>query len=104
MYLGKVVEEAPTGELFDEPLHPYTQALMRAVPQIDPDNLVETVAVEGDLPNPIHPPSGCHFHPRCPVAMDVCRSEYPALRRVSPRRVVACHLYDGSVEDARPAQ
>jgi oligopeptide/dipeptide ABC transporter ATP-binding protein len=104
MYLGKVVEEAPTGELFDEPLHPYTQALMRAVPQIDPDNLVETVAVEGDLPNPIHPPSGCHFHPRCPFAMDVCRSEYPALRRVSPRRVVACHLYDGSVEDARPAQ
>jgi oligopeptide/dipeptide ABC transporter ATP-binding protein len=98
MYLGKVVEEAPTGELFEEPLHPYTQALMQAVPQLDPDEAVETVAVEGDLPNPIHPPSGCHFHPRCPFAMDVCRSEYPPLRRVAPRRLVACHLYDGRPE------
>jgi peptide/nickel transport system ATP-binding protein len=94
MYLGKVVEDAPTSELFEQPLHPYTQALMQAVPQIDPDHIVEAAAVEGDLPNPIHPPSGCHFHPRCPFAMDVCRSEYPSLRRVSPRRVVACHLYE----------
>jgi peptide/nickel transport system ATP-binding protein len=95
MYLGKIVEEAPTGELFAKPLHPYTQALMQAVPQLDPDEVVEAPAVEGDLPNPINPPSGCHFHPRCPFAMDVCRSDYPALRRVSPGRVVACHLYDG---------
>src|SRR5207244_10735406 len=73
MYLGKVVEEAPTDELFEEPLHPYTQALMQAVPQLDPDEAVEAAVVEGDLPNPIHPPSGCHFHPRCPFAMDVCR-------------------------------
>src|SRR5262249_3199781 len=57
MYLGKVVEDAPTGELFEQPLHPYTQALMQAVPQIDPDHIVEAAAVEGDLPNPIHPPS-----------------------------------------------
>jgi oligopeptide/dipeptide ABC transporter ATP-binding protein len=98
MYLGRVVEEAPTVELFAEPLHPYTQALMLAVPQLDPDEVVETVAVEGDLPNPINPPSGCHFHPRCPFAMDVCRSESPLLRRVAPKRVVACHLYDDRAE------
>lgn len=98
MYLGKVVEEAPTADLFEAPLHPYTQALMRAVPQLDQDEAVETVAVEGDLPNPIHPPAGCHFHPRCPAAMDLCRSEYPLLRRVTPQRVVACHLYDGEAE------
>ena len=96
MYLGRVVEEAPTGALFDEPLHPYTQALIRAVPEIDPDKAGETTAaVEGDLPNPIHPPSGCHFHPRCRFAMDVCRIEYPHLREVAQGRAVACHLYDG---------
>jgi oligopeptide/dipeptide ABC transporter ATP-binding protein len=107
MYLGKVVEESPTGELFAEPLHPYTQALMHAVPQLDPDQAVETAAVEGDLPNPIHPPSGCHFHPRCPFAMDRCRAESPELRRVAARRVVACHLYDDRPEVAAalaPAQ
>jgi peptide/nickel transport system ATP-binding protein len=98
MYLGKVVEESPTEELFAQPLHPYTQALLQAVPQLDPDDVVETAAVEGDLPNPIHPPSGCHFHPRCPFAMDVCRSDYPALRRASPNRLVACHLYDGATD------
>ena len=94
MYLGKVVEEAPTKELFEQPLHPYTQALIRAVPEIDADVVVETVAVEGDLPNPIHPPSGCHFHPRCPFAMDVCKQVYPVLREVAAGRRVACHLYD----------
>jgi len=98
MYLGRVVEEAPTGELFAEPLHPYTQALMQAVPQLDPDEAVQAAAVEGDLPNAIHRPSGCHFHPRCPFAMDVCRSESPELRRVAARRVVACHLYDDRPE------
>jgi oligopeptide/dipeptide ABC transporter ATP-binding protein len=100
MYLGRLVEESPTAELFQEPLHPYTQALIRAVPDIDPDRTVETVAVEGDLPNPIHPPSGCHFHPRCPFAMDICRIEYPQARQVAPGRVVACHLYDAQVAAA----
>jgi oligopeptide/dipeptide ABC transporter ATP-binding protein len=94
MYLGRIVEEAPTAQLFAEPLHPYTQALLRAVPSLDPDVVTETAAVEGDLPNPIHPPTGCHFHPRCPHAMDVCRSEYPSLRRGPGGRTVACHLYD----------
>jgi peptide/nickel transport system ATP-binding protein len=95
MYLGRIVEEAPTAELFAEPLHPYTQALLRAVPSLDPDVVTETAAVEGDLPNPIHPPTGCHFHPRCPHAMDVCRREYPSLRRAPGGRTVACHLYEG---------
>ena len=99
MYLGRVVEEAPTGELFDKPLHPYTQALIQAVPQLDPDEATLTAAVEGDLPNPIHPPAGCHFHPRCPFAMDVCRTEYPVLRETAPGRVVACHLYDAAGAD-----
>ena len=104
MYLGKVVEESPTAALFDEPLHPYTQALIRAIPELDPDGGEDAVAVEGDLPNPIHPPSGCHFHPRCRFAMDVCRTEYPHARRVAPERVVACHLYDGGSVQASPGE
>lgn len=103
MYLGKVVEESPTGDLFEDPLHPYTQALIRAVPDIDPDRAVGAVAVEGDLPNPINPPSGCHFHTRCPFVMDVCRSRYPQLRHVAPGRFVACHLYDAQAEASDPA-
>ena len=93
MYLGKIVELAPTAELFDEPLHPYTQALLRAVPSLDPASTTETAALEGDLPNPINRPTGCHFHPRCPYAMPVCAREYPALRTIAPGRAVACHLY-----------
>jgi oligopeptide/dipeptide ABC transporter ATP-binding protein len=93
MYLGKIVEIAPTPTLFAHPLHPYTQALMRAVPSLDPNVRTETVAVEGDLPNPINPPTGCHFHPRCPFAMDICRREYPALRVTETGSQVACHLY-----------
>jgi oligopeptide transport system ATP-binding protein len=93
MYLGKIVELAPTAELFAEPLHPYTQALLRAVPSLNPDQTSETVAVEGDLPNPIKPPTGCHFHPRCPFAMDICRKEYPRPRDVGRNRTVACHLF-----------
>jgi len=93
MYLGKIVEVSPTADLFAEPLHPYTQALLRAVPSLDPDQTSKSVAVEGDLPNPINPPTGCHFHPRCPFAMDICRRQYPSLRAVRDRRTVACHLY-----------
>jgi oligopeptide/dipeptide ABC transporter ATP-binding protein len=96
MYLGRIVEEAPTQELFERPLHPYTQALLEAVPSLDPDVVTEAVAVEGDLPNAIDPPSGCHFHPRCPAAMDICRSVYPPLRTVAAGRTVACHLYEAS--------
>jgi len=98
MYLGKIVEMAPTGELFREPLHPYTQALLRAVPKLVPQQKTTPPALEGDLPNPVNRPRGCHFHPRCPHAMPICKEQYPALRQVSPARSVACHLYtqDGS--------
>jgi oligopeptide/dipeptide ABC transporter ATP-binding protein len=94
MYLGKIVELAPTSELFDEPLHPYTQALLRAVPSLTPSTTAEEPALEGDPPNPINRPTGCHFHPRCPFAMPICTSEYPALRTIAPDRAVACHLYN----------
>ncbi len=94
MYLGRVVEEAATGELFDEPLHPYTQALLAAVPSVDAGESRHERGVEGDLPSPLDPPAGCHFHPRCPFAMERCRHEYPATRIRAGGRTVACHLYD----------
>ncbi len=94
MYLGRVVEEAATAELFEEPLHPYTQALLAAVPLIDAEEPRSERGVEGDLPSPLDPPSGCHFHPRCPFAMDRCRREYPARHVMASGRAVACHLYD----------
>lgn len=93
MYLGRIVEVSPTPRLFALPLHPYTQALMRAVPSLNPDEKTESPALEGDLPNAINPPAGCPFHTRCPHVMPVCRAEYPALRQVEPDRFVACHLY-----------
>ncbi len=100
MYLGKIVEVAPTGELFDEPLHPYTQALLRAVPKPIPRRKELTPALAGDPPNPINRPRGCHFHPRCPHAMQICREEYPTLRAAGPGRTVACHLYADGVARA----
>jgi len=93
MYLGRIVEVGPTDELFDKPLHPYTQALLRAVPKPIPRRKELTPALTGDPPNPIDRPRGCHFHPRCPHAMPICREEYPVVRMVSPGRTVACHLY-----------
>jgi oligopeptide/dipeptide ABC transporter ATP-binding protein len=96
MYLGRIVEVAPTAELFAAPLHPYTQALLRAVPKPVPRRKTATPALEGDPPNPVHRPAGCHFHPRCPHAMPICTAEYPVLRAVAPGRTVACHLYQSS--------
>lgn len=93
MYLGRIVELAPTADLFAQPLHPYTQALIRAVPKPVARRKSLTVAVRGDPPNPISPPRGCPFHPRCPMAMDVCREDYPVLRAGGANRTVACHLY-----------
>ena len=93
MYLGRVVEQSPTETLFAEPLHPYTQALLKAAPKPTPRRRAITPAVSGDIPSPIDRPTGCHFHPRCKFAMDVCRVEYPAARRVGSA-VVACHLYE----------
>ncbi len=96
MYLGKIVELAPTDELFGQPLHPYTQALLRAVPKPVPIQKARRAALEGDPPNPVNRPSGCHFHPRCPFAMPICAQQYPPLREIGRGRSVACHLYDGA--------
>ena len=94
MYLGRVVETAPTGELFAAPNHPYTQALLAEVPRISLTK--RTFApIKGEMPSPLDPPQGCHFHPRCPQAMPRCRSEAPALREIAPGRTSACHLNDG---------
>ena len=93
MYLGRIVELAPTEELFAEPNHPYTQALLREVPRLDTRRR-RFEPVKGEIPSPLDPPPGCHFHPRCPFAMDRCRDEEPRLKEVAPGRVSACHLND----------
>ena len=92
MYLGRIVELAATRELFDRPLHPYTEALLAAVPIPDPTIRRKRLILAGDVPSPIHPPSGCRFHTRCPYAFDRCRSEEPALEEPVPGHRVACHL------------
>ena len=93
MYLGRIVEVAPTGELFRRPNHPYAQALIAEVPRIDSRRKV-FVAVQGEIPSPLDPPTGCHFHPRCPNAHDRCRVEFPLLKQVAPGHWAACHLND----------
>ena len=91
MYLGQLVETASRDTLFNRPLHPYTQALLAAVPTLDPDS--EPVAVvQGEIPDPSRPPSGCRFSSRCPLATAQCRAEIPVLREVEPGHHVACHL------------
>ena len=98
MYLGKIVEIASRNDLYDEPLHPYTKALLSAVPIPDPiaEKKRERIILAGDVPNPIDPPSGCHFHPRCPRAMDVCRERDPIQIDHGNGHFVACHLYGNS--------
>lgn len=91
MYLGRVVEEGPADALFDTPRHPYTRALVDAVPRLD-RRKTTFQPVPGEIPSPLNPPSGCHFHPRCPLATSRCRSEAPVLRDVAPGRRAACHL------------
>ncbi len=93
MYLGRIVELAPTEELFAEPNHPYTQALLREVPRLDARHR-RFEPVKGEIPSPLDPPSGCHFHPRCPFAMERCESEQPLLKEIAPGRLSACHLND----------
>jgi oligopeptide/dipeptide ABC transporter ATP-binding protein len=93
MYLGKVAERAPTEELFTRPLHPYTQALLAAIPIPDPELHRERIILKGDVPSPAAPPSGCRFHTRCPAVMPVCSKVEPPLLRVRGDHWVACHLY-----------
>ncbi len=90
MYLGKVVEMAPRNELYSNPLHPYTQALMSAIPVPDPTLKRERIILKGDVPSPLNPPSGCRFHPRCPVVMDHCKVEEPAYIEINKDHWVAC--------------
>ena len=91
MYLGRVVEIAPAAELFAGPNHPYTQALLAEVPTLQRRRR-DFVPIKGEIPSPLAPPPGCHFHPRCPHAMERCKSDNPALREIAPGRFSACHL------------
>ena len=93
MYLGRIVELAEGRELFNNPLHPYTKALMSAALPSHPDIEREEIILTGEVPSPLDPPSGCRFHPRCPSVMDVCSVEEPVMRQVAPKHLVSCHLY-----------
>ena len=92
MYLGKIVELASAETLYAEPLHPYTEALLSAVPYADPDRKTQRIILTGDVPSPANPPAGCKFHPRCRYAQAICRQEEPALRAVKPGHLTACHF------------
>ncbi len=94
MYLGRVVEQAPSDEVFSRANHPYTQSLLASVPRLEARKRAFT-AVQGEIPSPLNPPTGCHFHPRCPHAMPRCAAERPALREVAPGHMSACHLNEG---------
>ncbi|SDN73269.1 ABC transporter ATP-binding protein [Alkalicoccus daliensis] len=94
MYLGKMVELTTNENLYKEPLHPYTQSLMSAVPEPDPDKKKERTILKGDVPSPSNPPSGCPFHTRCPAVMDMCKTVVPEFREIKVNHFAACHLYD----------
>lgn len=93
MYLGKIMESASVEKIVNEPLHPYTKALISAVPVPDPTVKRIEVVIKGEIPSPINPPSGCRFHTRCPERLDVCRTKEPPMIEINPGHYVACHLY-----------
>lgn len=93
MYLGRIVEVARKEVFYAHPLHPYSQALLSAVPMADPDAQKQQILLSGDVPSPIHPPAGCPFHPRCIHCMNICKTQRPDLLEVEPGRSTACHLY-----------
>src|SRR5262249_23475248 len=103
MYLGRAVEYSPTTEIFAEPLHPYTQALVKAAPRVTTQRKTIKPALTGDIPNAIERPQGCHFHPRCPFVMPVCSQVEPQLIDVPGGRAVACHLHDPEMKSGTPA-
>jgi len=92
MYVGRIVESGEAKEVCRAPKHPYTQALLSAVPVVDPDSKRQRILLSGDVPSPIHPPGGCPFHPRCPVAEARCKTEVPPVREIEPGHLAACHL------------
>src|SRR5882724_365696 len=92
MYLGKIVEAAEAKAIIRDPQHPYTQALISAVPEVDPESKRQRIVLPGDVPSPIDQPPGCPFHPRCPLVEDRCRVEIPALREIAPGHCAACHV------------
>ena len=93
MYLGRIVEQGSVSQVMQSARHPYTQALLSAIPEIDKTSGRAVIRLQGEMPSPIHPPSGCHFHPRCPQAMPVCAQTYPARTRITESQWVSCHLY-----------
>jgi oligopeptide/dipeptide ABC transporter ATP-binding protein len=97
MYLGKIVETGAYQDIYKHPKHPYTRALLSAIPLADPTRKKERIVLQGDVPNPIHPPSGCHFHPRCPRRFEPCDTERPRLQAIDDNHFVSCHLYHGAV-------
>jgi len=100
MYLGRLVEVAPTETLFDTPRHPYTQLLLAAIPRVGQGRR-EAAVPAGDLPSPLAPPPGCTFHPRCALAAEVCRHEVPELRSLPDGAAVACHAVNGAAQPVR---
>ena len=97
MYLGNMVEFAEKEEIFANPLHPYTQALFSAIPVPDPTVKMNRIILEGNIPSPANPPSGCKFHTRCPNCMERCKTELPPQREIEPGHYVVCHLYENQV-------
>ena len=104
MYLGRIVERAPVPAIFDQPMHPYTRALRSASPVPDPKSKVIMMKLEGEVASALSPPTGCHFHPRCPRAMPICKDVYPSWVQVTPDHGVACHLYPAPAGVAATAQ
>jgi oligopeptide/dipeptide ABC transporter ATP-binding protein len=93
MYLGKIVESGSYKDLYDDPKHPYTRALLSAIPKPDPRIKKDRMILKGDVPSPIHPPPGCAFHPRCPYRMEICDQAVPRLKDLGGNHRVACYLY-----------
>jgi oligopeptide/dipeptide ABC transporter ATP-binding protein len=94
MYLGEIVESALTSELFDHPIHPYTKALMSAVPIPDPKRKMKIILLPGEVPSPVNPPSGCRFHPRCEYATSKCSEEIPEMVQIDSDHFVSCHYFE----------
>ena len=97
MYLGRIVELSTTDQIFSNTMHPYTEALLSAIPIVDPGNKHSRIVLEGDVPNPVNPPSGCHFHPRCKKCMEICKQQMPELKKYiinGEEHFCACHLHD----------